>query len=146
MILRELFVAFCWHCLASTLTFYSFTPSQGYGRSHISFLFAFFQLRSGLHHLTSRPPYLLKKSPLFSTHRLIFVNQPPVVACLCSEACKTSLRPGKLVCRLPSLSFKEVHVTQSTISPQINQSCITTQMPYGCHTETEGRDPFLALK
>ena len=104
-----------------------------------------FQLRSGPHHLTSRPPYLLKSPSLF---------YPQTHLCEPASCGSTFLFRGlqdipearKLVYRLPSLSFKEVHVTQSTISPQINQSCITTQTPYGCHTETEGGDPVLALK
>lgn len=46
--------------------------------------------------------HICSRVHLFSTHRLIFVNQPPGVARLCSEACKTSLRPESLSVDYPA--------------------------------------------
>lgn len=53
-----------------------------------------FQLRSGPRNLTTH--LICSRSHHFSTHRLVFVNQPSVVSCLCSETCKTSPRPEGL--------------------------------------------------
>ena len=65
--------------------------------------------------------HICSRVHLFSTHRLIFVNQPPVVACLCSEACKTSLRLESLSVDYPAshsrkyMSLNQPYFPKSTI-------------------------------
>lgn len=53
--------------------------------------------------------HICSRVHLFSTHRLIFVNQPPMVACLCSEACKTSLRLKSLSVDYPAIQGGTCH-------------------------------------
>lgn len=110
---------------------------------HTSVFSLSFQLRAGLHH--SVDFYILSRSHLFSTNRLIFVNQPFVVSC-------PSQRPDRpyqglqAYCRSPRLPFKEVPVIQSILFPQINLSCMAVQMLCGYNTETDVEDPVQAFK
>ena len=95
------------------LPFYSFT-----GLWTVTHQFPLCLSNSGQVFILLLDLHICSRVHLFSTHILIFVNQPPVVACLCSEACKTSLRLESLSVDYPaSHSRKYMSLNQPSISP-----------------------------